>query len=151
MIFRICGSTHISTHNGFPKIMSESHHDTVPVQAEKPADRPGKARLKSLRDLDQRTASAKRAKELIAAIAADLGGADSLTAAQQELVQRACLLGAFLADCEARWLAGEAVDVPAWLSATDRQRRLLESLGIHRKPRDVTDLASYIAKKERDS
>jgi hypothetical protein len=123
--------------------MSESHHDTVPVQANKPADRPGKARLKSLRDLDQRTASAKRAKELIAAITADLGGADSLTAAQQELVQ--------LADCEARWLAGEAVDGPAWLSATDRQRRLLETLGIHRKPRDVTTLSDYLAtRKERN-
>ena len=64
--------------------MTESPPDTVPVQAGKPANSPGKARLKSLHDLDQRTAAAKRARELIESISGDFGG-DPI-AAQGELV-----------------------------------------------------------------
>jgi hypothetical protein len=108
-----------------------------------------KTRLRTLTDLDQRTASARRAKELMQALTDDLGGSDALTAAQGELIQRAALLGAFLEDCEARWLAGEAVDVPAWLSATDRQRRLLETLGIERRQKPVMDLKTYLGRTER--
>src|SRR6266700_4621284 len=60
------------------------------------------------------------ARDLVNAITADLGG--DLSAAQSELVQRAALLRAFLSDCEARWLAGDDVDLPTYLSACDRQR-----------------------------
>ena len=51
---------------------------------ESPPDPCGKARLKSLQDLDQRKAAPKRARELIESISGDFGG--DPTAAQGELV-----------------------------------------------------------------
>ena len=80
------------------------------------------------------------ARDLVNAITADLGG--DLSAAQSELVQRAALLGAFLSDCEARWLAGDDVRL-----ACDRQRRVLQSLGLRRVPKPVPDLQTYLREK----
>jgi hypothetical protein len=108
---------------------------------------PGKTRLRTLNDLDRRTLASRLAQDLIGSISADLGG--DLTTAQSELVQRAALLGAFLEDCETRWLMGEPVETGAWFSAIDRQRRLLEVLGLKRVPRPVMDFKQYIANKER--
>ena len=84
-----------------------------------------KTRLRSLDDIDGRTTAARQARDLIAALTSDLGGEDHLSAAQTELVRRAALLGAYVAHCEANWLAGADVDVSAWLSAVDRQRHSL--------------------------
>jgi hypothetical protein len=104
-----------------------------------------KARLRSLSDLDGRSLAARRARDLVAALTADLGGDDNLSAAQRELIRRAALLAAYLEDAEARWLAGEQVDVAAWLSAIDRQRRTLMALGLERRARPVPSLAEYLA------
>jgi hypothetical protein len=112
-----------------------------PSQAALAARRP-KQRLRTIADLDGRTIAARRARDLVAALTADLGG--DLSAAQAELVQRAGLLGAFLEDAEARWLAGDDVDVAAWLSAIDRQRRTLMALGLERRSRPVPTLTEYL-------
>jgi hypothetical protein len=97
-----------------------------------------KTALKSLADIDGRTVAARQARDLAKQIETDLGG--DLSAAQYELVTRVALLSAFLADCEARWLAGGDVDISAWLSAVDRQRRLLATLGLERRARDALTL-----------
>jgi hypothetical protein len=97
-----------------------------------------KARLRTLSDLDGRTLAARRARDLVAALTADLGG--DLSAAQGELVQRAGLLGAYLEDCEARWLGGDDVDLSTYLTACDRQRRVLTTLGLERRARDALTL-----------
>ena len=97
-----------------------------------------KARLRTLSDLDGRTLAARRARDLVAALIADLGG--DLSAAQGELVQRAGLLGAYLEDCEARWLGGDDVDLSTYLTACDRQRRVLTTLGLERRARDALTL-----------
>src|SRR5262245_38505089 len=97
-----------------------------------------KAQLRTLSDLDGRTLAARRARDLVAALTADLGG--DLSAAQGELVQRAGLLGAYLEDCEARWLGGDDVDLSTYLTACDRQRRVLTTLGLERRARDALTL-----------
>src|ERR1700739_2633704 len=99
---------------------------------------PSKQRLRTIADLDGRTVAARRARDLVSALTADLGG--DVSAAQAELVQRAGLLGAYLEDAEARWLAGDNVDVTAWLSAIDRQRRTLMALDLERRARPVPSL-----------
>jgi predicted trehalose synthase len=104
-----------------------------------------KTALKSLADIDGRTVAARQARDLAKQIETDLGG--DLSAAQHELVTRVALLSAFLADCEARWLAGGDVDVSAWLSAVDRQRRLLATLGLERRARPVPDIQTYLREK----
>lgn len=104
-----------------------------------------KARLMTLADLDGRTLAAKRARTLVQDIESDLGGRNHLTAAQRELAVRAAVLGAILADGEVRLLAGENVSLPEHLSAINAQRRVLVTLGLERKARDVTpDLRGYL-------
>jgi hypothetical protein len=108
---------------------------------------PSKQRLRTIADLDGRTVAARRARDLVSALTADLGG--NVSAAQAELVQRAGLLGAYLEDAEARWLAGDDVAVTAWLSAIDRQRRTLMALGLERRARPVPTLNQYLEMKKR--
>jgi hypothetical protein len=115
---------------------------TIPTDC--PPDTRQKARFKTLEALDGRTLAARFARDLVRRLEADLGG--DLTAAQMELVKRAAVLGAFIADCEARYLAGEQPDVASWLAAINNQRRLLESIGLQRVAREVS-LSDYLARK----
>jgi hypothetical protein len=101
-------------------------------------------RFLTLDKLDGRTLAAKYARDLVNRIETDLGG--DLTAAQMELVKRAAVLGAYIADCEARYLSGELPDSATWLAAINSQRRLLETLGLERRAKDVS-LSDYIARK----
>jgi hypothetical protein len=106
----------------------------------------GKTRLITLSAIDGRTKAMVKVRELTVAIENDLGGADRLTQGQRQLVQRAAVLGALIEDTEARWAAGDAIDIAGYLSAINAQRRVLATLGLQRVPRDVTpSLAAYLA------
>jgi hypothetical protein len=106
-------------------------------------------RLLTLGHLDGRTAAARRARELIEAIQTDLGGGDRLSEGERQLVQRAAVLGAYIESCEVKWLGGEVVDLADYLAAINAQRRVLATIGLERRARDVTpDLKTYIAEKQ---
>jgi hypothetical protein len=127
--------------------------DATQIDARCAADSPtkaaGKLRLLTLGHLDGRTAAARRARELIEAIESDLGGGDQLTEGSRQLVQRAAVLGAYIESCEVKWLSGEAVDLADYLAAINSQRRVLATIGLERRARDVTpDLKTYIAGKQ---
>lgn len=112
---------------------------------------PGKTRLLTLGDLDRRTASYRKTVDLISAIETDLGGAGNLSAAERQLVQRAGTLGAMLEDVETKWIAGEPIDPAAFCTVVNAQRRVLETIGLKRRPRDVTpDLQSYLATRAKE-
>ena len=100
----------------------------------------GKMRLLTLDHIDGRTAAAKRARELIASIESDLGGADRLSEGSRQLVQRAALLGTYIENCEAQWLAGDEVPLADYLAAVNAQRRVLATIGLDRRARDVNEL-----------
>jgi hypothetical protein len=106
--------------------------------ASKRQTKKGKARLVTLETLDGRTAAAREARSLIAALSADLGGDDQLSAGERQLVTRAALVGAIVTDFEARWVAGENVPLSDYLAAVNVQRRVLATLGLQRRSRDVT-------------
>jgi hypothetical protein len=95
-------------------------------------------RLLTLDSLDGRTAAAQAARQLIATLSADLGGEDHISEAQRQLVQRAAVCGAMLADYEARWIAGEPIALHEYLAAINVQRRVLATLGLERRARDVS-------------
>jgi hypothetical protein len=103
----------------------------------RPRTRGGKARLTSLDALDQRTAAAQAARRLIANLFSSMGGEDRLSEGERQLCQRAALVGAIVADFEARWVAGEPVPLPEYLSAVNVQRRVLATLGLRRVPKDI--------------
>ena len=102
--------------------------------------RRGKVRLCSLDDLDHRTTAAKRAASLVSGLESDAGGADQVSVGQRELIKRAALLGAFIEDCEVRWLQHERVEVSEYLAAINAQRRVLATIGLERKPRSINDI-----------
>jgi hypothetical protein len=107
---------------------------------------PDKTKLLSLEQLDGRTIAAKNVRTLIDAIECDLGGSDRLSAAEREIVRRAALASAMLEHLEAAWLTGGGLDVSAYTALANLLRRLLTTVGLERRPRDVTpDLERYIA------
>jgi len=100
-------------------------------------DGSGKVRLMTIADLDRRTGAAKRAHGLIKAIHEDLGGEDRLATGERQIVQRAALLGVLAEDFEARWLLGQAIDTGTLCAIGNAQRRLFESIGLKRVPREI--------------
>ena len=120
------------------------HQDAPEIDAGLPPRSRGRVRLLRLEHLDGRTGAAKRVRELISALAVDL--ADDLTAGQRQLVQRAAVLGAICENDEALWAAGQAIDVPVYLAAINAQRRVLATIGLERKSRDVTGLGELLRK-----
>jgi hypothetical protein len=112
-----------------------------------PAPKAGKLRLLTLGHLDGRTAAARRARELIEAIQTDLGGSDHLSEGERQLVQRAAVLGAYIESCEVKWLGGKAVDLADYLAAINAQRRVLATVGLERRARNVTpSVAEYVTR-----
>ena len=69
----------------------------------------------------------------------------SLAEGARQLVQRAAVLGAFIESCEAKWLGGEAVPLADYLAAINSQRRVLATIGLERRARDVTPLRERLA------
>jgi hypothetical protein len=89
-------------------------------------------------NMDRRCGAFRETKRLIDALEADLGGADQLSTGERQLVQHGGVLGAILTDLEARWIAGEPIDVLAYCTIVNAQRRVFESIGLRRRPKDIT-------------
>lgn len=121
--------------------------DSTHIEPAKPADRAGKIRLLSLDGLDRRTAAYRVTRKLIDEIEGDLGGSDRLSTGERQLVQRAAVLGAVLTDTESRWIKGAPIDTTAYCTVVNAQRRVLESIGLRRRMRDVPSLHDYLESK----
>ena len=94
---------------------------------------------------DGRTLASRRAKALIAAFETDLGGADRLTTAETALIARAALLATMCESHEAEWLQSGEIKVETYTACCNTLRRLLQSVGLQRRPRDVTpSLTDYL-------
>jgi hypothetical protein len=62
---------------------------------------------------------------------------------------RAAMTGAIVSDFEARWVSGEQLELGEYLQAVNVQRRVLATLGLERRARDVTPtLVEYLASKD---
>jgi hypothetical protein len=110
----------------------------------------GKLRLQTLDHLDKRTLAARRAHQLIAAISRDITGDDNdsqLSEGTRQLIQRAAMLGAIVESNEAAWLSGDPVDLSSYYAALNNQRRILVTLGLDRRAKDVTPptVEAYLA------
>jgi hypothetical protein len=105
-----------------------------------------KVRLLTLADLDGRTRAAQAVSKTITSIATDLGGSEHLSTGEHQIIRRAALTGAMLEDMAARWLMGEPVDPGLYATLSNAERRLLETVGLKRRPRDVSlSLSEYVA------
>jgi hypothetical protein len=101
--------------------------------------------------VDGRSATARRFKDLVEDIAADLGGNDHLSEGQRQLIRRAAMLSAESERMEALAARGEAeFDIDLYGMICDRLGRVFGRLGLERVARPVNDgsqdLALYFAK-----
>jgi hypothetical protein len=108
--------------------------------AQKRADRSAVSNgTRLLPGVDGRNAWARRCRDIIREHLADLGGPANTTAAERSLVRRAATLTIALEQLEAKFAAAEGavthVDLDLYARAA---RRILESIGLKRRVRDVT-------------
>lgn len=109
--------------------------------------RAGKVRLRTLSDIDARTAAYRRFRELAEAYTSDLGG--DLSTAESAIVQRVVSLQVWLEDAEAAYAKTGQLDIATYTTGSNALRRLLADIGLQRRQRDVTpDLSSYVSRKE---
>jgi hypothetical protein len=96
---------------------------------------------KLLTGVDGRNAWVRRCKDIIRAHLADLGGKDNASVAEHSIVRRCAVLTTELERLEVRFaLANEASaeDLDLYQRTANSLRRLLEAVGLQRRPRDVT-------------
>jgi hypothetical protein len=134
-----------------------------PVQNSKPRRKRTDLSVKKLRSaitngscvllaVDHRTAPMRRLRDLIMLHESDLGGADFISAAERSLVRRASVIELQLELLEHRFAeaGGEATasQLMDYQRATGALRRILESLGLQRRPRDVTPSLDQVISEE---
>jgi hypothetical protein len=132
--------------------LEPSSHESIGVKPR--IVKHGYVRFLSLADMDGRTRAAARCKELRQAFESDLGGADQLSTARAQLVQRAAILGAQCEDFETRFALGMPVELTDYFTAVNVQRRVLVTLGIERRARDVSpapSLSEYLRTRSIDA
>jgi hypothetical protein len=101
-------------------------------------------------DVDERGPIARRFREVLAQIIADIGGVENVTEAQTAIARRAVTLIIWCESIEAELAAGKALDVGEYSTAANSLRRLLADLGLERRARDVTPtLQQYLEGKAR--
>jgi hypothetical protein len=107
--------------------------------------RPRATKLATLDQLDGRTLAAKAARDTIASIEADLGGRESISTARRAIIENAAVLGAVVQDMGAKWMQGEQIDLQLYSTLSNTRRRLLESIGLDFRAKDVTPSIDEIA------
>jgi len=86
---------------------------------------------------DPNSAWSRRYHDLVVGHISDLGGRDLLSEAQLSLIRRASAIECELERLDAALSLGEAVDLDSYGRATSHLRRLFETLGLERRPREV--------------
>ena len=101
---------------------------------------------------DNRTVWGRRFCDLVSDHCANLGGIDALSEAQVGLVRRAAAIEIELERREALLASGAEVNLDEFARAASHCRRLWETLGVSRKPREKqVTLGDVIAKHARKS
>ena len=96
-------------------------------------------------DGDARLKISRRFRDLLANIAADLGGAGRLSEGQKQIARRCAMLSVECEIMESAAVAGEPFDLETCGQLTDRLGRAFQRLGLRRVMHDVTpDLSTYL-------
>jgi hypothetical protein len=129
----------------------ENSETTSTVSPRSPFDRTGQKSPNRSKAADDRSATARRFKDLVEDIAADLGGKGHLSEGQKQLIRRAAMLSAECERQEALAARGEAeFNCELYGTMCDRLGRLFGRLGLERVARPVNDgsqaLADYFSR-----
>jgi hypothetical protein len=94
---------------------------------------------------DQRLAVARRYRDLIAMIVADLGGLELCSEAKLQLIRRFAAIAVMAEDIEAQLARGERIDVAQHTALSSTLVRLGQRIGLRRAAKNVVpSLADYI-------
>lgn len=97
--------------------------------------------------IDQRSAIARRYRDVCSQIAADQGGADGLSESRLQLIRRfagACVLAEAM---EARIASGESIDIGEYAQLTSTLTRVASRIGINRHTKTIPHLREYLVGK----
>lgn len=86
------------------------------------------------------SAWSRRYHDLVVRHVGDLGGHDMLSEAQLSLIRRAASIECELERLDAMLSTGAEVDLDAYGRASSHLRRLFETIGLRRQPRDIREL-----------
>jgi hypothetical protein len=95
--------------------------------------------------VDGRSRQARRFKRLCGDLAGDLGGEDSLTAAEAALVRQAAVITMQAEEAQTALLRGETVDSDDLVRLSNASTRLLSALGVARRKRQPAAVAPWKA------
>jgi hypothetical protein len=102
--------------------------------------------LLNIDDLDKRTKTYKRYESIRRSVLSDRGGEQNVSEVQRQLISKFATLALQLELQEAAALAGEPIDVDLFGRCAGHLRRLAESLGVDRVPRNITPtVQDYVA------
>jgi hypothetical protein len=119
----------------------ESHAGRLRVRP----DKAGKSRITNgsafLPGIDGRCGWVRRAKDLLGEHISDFGGYANTSAAERSIIRRCAVLTVELEHLEARFATAGAAspeDLDLYQRTANSLRRLLEAVGLRRRPIDVT-------------
>jgi hypothetical protein len=102
----------------------------------------------SNRCIDGRSSWCRRLRDLLDSFSSDLGGWDRISTAEGALLRRCAVLITELERRELAFAQDAAIDdasLSVYLTASNSLGRLLQAIGLERRPRDVTPtLAEYL-------
>ncbi|HLH98760.1 MAG TPA: hypothetical protein VKW08_26925 [Xanthobacteraceae bacterium] len=89
---------------------------------------------------DMRAPWSRRLRDILDLHLADIGGVDHASEAERSILRRAATLTVELERLEARFAEGPSSnkDLETYQRTSNTLRRLLESVGLKRRPRDIT-------------
>ena len=134
----------------------KSSADSTPIDVPKPQARSRVSNGSAvLPGVDGRSTWVRRLRDLMGLHLSDLGGDDAVSEAERSIVRRVATLTVELERMEAGFaVAGEAQpdQLDLYQRTANSLRRLLEAIGLQRRPRDVTpDPLEYAARREHTS
>ena len=124
-----------------------------PCDAPEATPRKGRSKVSNGRVLiagvDQRSPWVRRCKDILREHVADLGGVDNCSAAERSIIRRAAVLTTELEQLETKFATAgqaDAGDLETYQRCANSLRRLLEAVGLQRRPRDISPTLSEIAR-----
>jgi hypothetical protein len=123
-----------------PVLTAEIALEQHPDSPDKPPRRHRRTRpqLLSRQELDRRLNAVKQFDEIVAAIKADLGGGDQLSAIETRLVEAFAGSAITLDNLNARTLLGEPISLAEYAQTVSAMVRVASRLGCSKRFRDVT-------------
>jgi hypothetical protein len=111
----------------------------LPLTATSPSSR---SRVTNHRDvlpnIDGRSVTARRYRDIVAAVIADQGGLDRIAEARLQLIRRFAACAVLCESQEARMANGEDLDLQEYSTLTSTLVRVAQRIGINRTARDIT-------------